>query len=459
MGAQTILSHDIPQANAIERVHLLAQLLHSHEMERVADAFSDPRDKTFYFHAARLLGFIGDGDLLTPSERQLATTEGTEAFRALAAGFVQSVVGSAWMKWADVDDVRHLNPLEAKSFLSANCKFSKETQKRRASTLAAWVHGLCAGLPALAVGARPTTGGRAPQLAFTDMPGTEGFADRVAWPSPTRFLHNEDGARVGEVLATDLSGSKDVLIVSGYSGLDSLIRFLGDRKDEDGSKVRLLLGTEPFPAKASRFRARGDVGAELRDYWLERGISVLLSGALLHVRVLVNSGAVEARTACSNRPVHAKMYVSASAVTLGSSNFTTAGLGRQSEANVRFPVAEKRRFDEAQSLAEGLWSKGADYSQEFLRLLDALLRSVSWQEALARACASILEGESFVSGCASRQTSDGCRFRIRGRLPTPGCACCARGSGAPWRTVETEDVRGVWTICCLISSRILFRWR
>lgn len=122
-------------------------------------------------------------------------------------------------------------------------------------------------------------------------------------------------------------------------------------------------------------------------------MSVLLSGALIHVRELLTQGTIEVRTAQKRRIVHAKIYATEPAITVGSSNFTQAGLGGQSEANVRFTSEESRRFAEATLLAEGLWSQGVDYRQDLIDLLDALLRSVSWQEALARACASLLEGE------------------------------------------------------------------
>lgn len=68
-------------------------------------------------------------------------------------------------------------------------------------------------------------------------------------------------------------------------------------------------------------------------------------------------------------------------------------MARQSEANVRFPRGDSRRHAEARSMAEGLWNQGKEFTDAFLALLDALLRSVTWQEALARACASVLEGD------------------------------------------------------------------
>ena len=44
-------------------------------------------------------------------------------------------------------------------------------------------------------------------------------------------------------------------------------------------------------------------------------------------------------------------------------------------------------------IAENFWSIGRDYKDELIALLEQLLRVVSWQEALARASAELLEGE------------------------------------------------------------------
>ena len=80
------------------------------------------------------------------------------------------------------------------------------------------------------------------------------------------------------------------------------------------------------------------------------------------------------------------MYLGDEAVTIGSSNFTEPGLVRQLEANARFTRAgEAIRFAEAQLIAENYWSAGTPYTADLVKLLEGLLRWVTWQEALARA--------------------------------------------------------------------------
>ncbi len=67
----------------------------------------------------------------------------------------------------------------------------------------------------------------------------------------------------------------------------------------------------------------------------------------------------------------------------------------QIEANVRFEniKRESKRFDGAEVLSEKIWELGKDYEDELIKLLKQLLSKVSWQEALARACVELLEGE------------------------------------------------------------------
>jgi phosphatidylserine/phosphatidylglycerophosphate/cardiolipin synthase-like enzyme len=92
--------------------------------------------------------------------------------------------------------------------------------------------------------------------------------------------------------------------------------------------------------------------------------------------------------------LHAKIYVGDTAATLGSSNFTANGLRLQLEANTRFEQASDRaRYEETATVAENFWGIGEDWNEEFLALLEAMLAVVSWQEALARACADLLEGQ------------------------------------------------------------------
>ena len=73
---------------------------------------------------------------------------------------------------------------------------------------------------------------------------------------------------------------------------------------------------------------------------MERGVSVLLSAQILAALEVLRSGKVDVRISADvRRPVHAKVYKGDGAVTLGSSNFSVAGMEQQVEANARFTSA------------------------------------------------------------------------------------------------------------------------
>jgi hypothetical protein len=87
------------------------------------------------------------------------------------------------------------------------------------------------------------------------------------------------------------------------------------------------------------------------------------------------------------------VYVGSEAATVGSSNFTDAGLSSQIEANARFERrTEPQRYSELVQVAENLWSAGQPWGSQFRDLLLSLLLFVPWREALARACGDLLEG-------------------------------------------------------------------
>jgi hypothetical protein len=214
------------------------------------------------------------------------------------------------------------------------------------------------------------------------------------WPAPGRFPLNVNRQKVRDQVLADLHASREPLIVAGYASLDRLIEFIADCPDE--TRVRLLLGFEPFPSRRESFQVRGySFPKEVEHYWLGRNISLLLSARLIQCIERLERGQVQARyLASGNRRLHAKIFVGDGAATLGSSNFTSPGLNSQWEANARFEAgAERKRYGEIRDIAENYWSMGADYNTELIDLLRELLQVVPWQETLARACVELLEGD------------------------------------------------------------------
>ena len=90
----------------------------------------------------------------------------------------------------------------------------------------------------------------------------------------------------------------------------------------------LLFGTEPFIATTKNFTSpRMSFTKEASDYWLEHGVSLLLSAKVLRVIELVENHVRSSPGSWQgSSPLHAKIYVGDRAATVGSSNFTKNGL-------------------------------------------------------------------------------------------------------------------------------------
>lgn len=165
------------------------------------------------------------------------------------------------------------------------------------------------------------------------------------WPDPQRFPYNGGGKSVEQVVLADLRAASRPLLITGFASLDRLIDYLAEVPAE-GGEVRVLLGSEPYPARREHISITAhQFTAEVERYWTERGISLRFSGKVIKVIELLRQGRVQARFVDRLR-LHAKMYCTQAAVTLGSSNFSHSGLRQQLEANVRF-VKGEARFAEA----------------------------------------------------------------------------------------------------------------
>ena len=238
---------------------------------------------------------------------------------------------------------------------------------------------------------------KVPQLLLFDQSGAPApdAVDKTKWPASDRFPLNVQGVQtVGAQVLADLRRAKTPLLVVGYSALDHLIDLVADTATQS-TEIRLLFGSEPFPSRREKFElSSSNFPDEAQSYWLAHGVSLRLSGKVIRAQELLRAGRVKARYLGNSRVrLHAKMYCGDDAITLGSSNFTDPGLKYQIEANARFIAGDGARYAEARQVAENFWQLGQDYTDNLVKLLDALLRVVSWEEALARGCAELLEGE------------------------------------------------------------------
>lgn len=221
------------------------------------------------------------------------------------------------------------------------------------------------------------------------------------WPPAAAFpLNFVRGEKVRNTVLADLHSSHEPLIVTGYAALAEVVDFIGDFGRESSSSptdVRLLFGAEPFVSTRHSFAGPIHRFTEdMRRYWLDQGISLHLSAKLIAAIHALEKRQVIARYVDEYPTrMHAKIYVGDRAATIGSSNFTRQGLGDQVEANVRFERSgsEQARYEDLRSIAENYWKLGREFNSELIELLKQLLRYVTWREALARACAELLEGE------------------------------------------------------------------
>ena len=216
------------------------------------------------------------------------------------------------------------------------------------------------------------------------------------WPDAERFPLNFDGKRVEQIIREDLKASNSPLIITGFTSLDYLVDFIANLPINHPENIRILLGSEPSPARRQDYSlGASNFQQEVIDYWLEVGISLRLCHKIVLFIDMIRGGRVESRYLPDQKhKLHVKIYVSDGAITLGLSNFSFAGQRTQLEGNARFEATtDKKRYHEAWQIAKNYWELGEDYNQELLGLLEMLLRVVSWDEALARACGELLEGD------------------------------------------------------------------
>jgi hypothetical protein len=225
------------------------------------------------------------------------------------------------------------------------------------------------------------------------LPNAGGSTPNTLSAKPGRFPLNDGGDHVENWVLRDLKDAADPLVVAGYASLDRFLDFAAGISGE--ASARFLLGNEPFASRRTEHYLTDDsLPEQAEKYWLGRGISLVRSAALIRTIGLLRLGRVQARYMRGGRMLHAKIYCSELAATVGSSNFTEPGLVRQHEANARFERdSEPERYVELKEIAEGFWRLGVDYSQRLIALLEMLLKPVHWDEALARACSELLEGD------------------------------------------------------------------
>ena len=93
-----------------------------------------------------------------------------------------------------------------------------------------------------------------------------------------------------------------------------------------------------------------------------------MSAKIVQTIQALDAGWFQVRFMPGRTRLHAKVYVGDHAATVGSSNFTQAGLDTQFEANVRHVrSSDRKRYDATRRIAENYWSVGQPWTDELDR--------------------------------------------------------------------------------------------
>lgn len=187
----------------------------------------------------------------------------------------------------------------------------------------------------------------------------------------------------------DFTNSEAFTIITGFSSLEFLLYFFHQEPIDTQRRTRLLLGHEDIRVGQVKRMPKTTLSHEISDYWLERGISIEQCGAVLHLITLIEQGKVEVRILPK---LHAKIYVGDTHAMLGSSNFSWNGLQYQKEGNIRVKHTHPR-YEQIKKVADYYFEQGHPFNDNLIDLLKQLLQNVTWQEALARSAALLIEGD------------------------------------------------------------------
>jgi superfamily II DNA or RNA helicase len=216
--------------------------------------------------------------------------------------------------------------------------------------------------------------------------------DQVKWPGQEGYPLNirSAGRTVESVVYGDISDSSAFLILTGFTSLSNLVDLFGSKDHPQLNGVRVLIGFEPN-IKGRKVYLRFGLEKEIKEYWVKRGLSILQGGAVIYLIEKIRSGWIQFRF---RDKLHAKIYVGDRFATLGSSNFSKNGLNIQDEANIRVENegSTAGQYRDICLIAESFYDEASPYNDKLIALLENLIGDATWQEALARAIAEMLEG-------------------------------------------------------------------
>ncbi len=138
-----LLSTDVPQADDINRVFRVVELVSLGGGASGSDIDITPRQIAYYKQAARILGFLDEDNVITNQGRRLVSLGSVERLNAAKSAFETSKIGFAWLRWSEVISLNGIAPNSANEFLSESVvNLSENTIGRRAKTLRSWAQAL-----------------------------------------------------------------------------------------------------------------------------------------------------------------------------------------------------------------------------------------------------------------------------------------------------------------------------
>lgn len=219
----------------------------------------------------------------------------------------------------------------------------------------------------------------------------------ISWPDNLSFPLNlkdyTSRRTVLEVVLKDIADSENYLVVTGFTSLAHIIELFGGKvafgKLQD---VRIVLGFEPELRERKLWRS-AELDRDIKEYWAGQHYSLLNGGVVIKVIELIKEERICFRLSDG---LHAKIYLGDLHTILGSANFSKNGTTLQHEANIRIandsgnPV-EQQQYQQIKQIAENYYLLGKPYNEATIDLLKTLLKLTTWQEALARAIAELLD--------------------------------------------------------------------
>lgn len=203
----------------------------------------------------------------------------------------------------------------------------------------------------------------------------------------------EQGRMVRDTLLKDIKNSEDYLILTGFTSLSNLIDVFGATDYPKLQKLRIVIGFDP-DERVSKRLPHYSLPSEIKNYWVRQNVSIRLCGSIINIIEKIDNGIYHFK---AKDRLHAKIYVGDQAAILGSSNFSKSGTVYQTEANIRVELQQSEtaesQYKDIKRIAEYYYDIAQDYNKDLIELFSKLLKDATWEEALARAIAEILESK------------------------------------------------------------------